>query len=66
MCSTPDIPKAEKPVTIQTPTIADAATSKATTNVRSNAASTAGRNISTTPRGLLDEADTKKKGLLGE
>lgn len=68
MCSTPKAPKVENtPVeTVATPTLADASVSKASTNTRNKAASLASRNIKTTARGLLDEATTQKKGLLGE
>lgn len=68
MCSTPKMPAAEEAKTEQvaTPTLADASVSKASTNTRNKAAATAGRNIKTSARGLLDEADTQKKGLLGE
>lgn len=68
MCSTPKMPAAETNTTetVATPTLADASVSKASTNTRSKAASTAGRNIKTSARGLLDEANTQKKGLLGE
>lgn len=67
MCSTPSMQKVENNTpTIQTPTLADAQVSKASTNTRSKATSTAGRNIRTSARGLLDDANTTKKGLLGE
>lgn len=67
MCSTPKMPVAEtKTETVATPTLADASVSKASTNSRNKAASTANRNIKTSARGLLDDADTQKKGLLGE
>lgn len=68
MCSTPKMPAAETKTTetVATPTLADASVSKASTNTRNKAASTAGRNIKTSARGLLDEANTQKKGLLGE
>lgn len=68
MCSTPKMPAADtsKPETVATPTLANASVSKASTNTRGKALSTANRNIKTTSRGLLDEATTQKKGLLGE
>lgn len=70
MCSTPKVnTKAvdETPVpTVATPTMADASVSKASTNTRNKAASLSARNINTTARGLLDDANTQKKGLLGE
>ena len=52
--------------TVATPTLADASVSKASTATRNKAASLANRNIKTTARGLLDDATTQKKGLLGE
>ena len=67
MCSTPKMPATQStPEPIATPTLADASVSKASAKTRNKAASTSGRNIKTTSRGLLDEATTQKKGLLGE
>lgn len=68
MCSTPKMPevKNEPAPTVATPTLADANVSKASTNTRNKTASLANRNIKTSARGLLDEATTQKKGLLGE
>lgn len=68
MCSTPSIPKVDTkvPEPVATPTAADASVSRASTNTRNKAASLSAKNISTTSRGLLDDAPTKKKGLLGE
>lgn len=68
MCSTPSMPKVDNTPkeTVATPTYADASVSKASTNTRTKAASTGNRNINTTSRGLLDDAETNKKGLLGE
>jgi hypothetical protein len=68
MCSTPKMPAADTstPEQVATPTMADASVSKASTNTRNKTASTAARNIKTTSRGLLDDATTQKKGLLGE
>lgn len=70
MCSTPKANTSavdNTPVqTVATPTVADASVSKASTNTRNKAASLATRNINTTSRGLLDDANTQKKGLLGE
>ncbi len=70
MCSTPKVNTSavdNTPVqTVATPTMADASVSKASTNTRNKAASLATRNINTTARGLLDDANTQKKGLLGE
>ncbi len=68
MCSTPKMPQAEKTetATVAVPTAADAAVSKASTSTRNKTGSLASRNIKTSARGLLDEATTRKKGLLGE
>lgn len=68
MCSTPKAPKAEpvKTPTIATPTLADASVTKASATTKNNAQSLANRNIKTSARGLMDEANTQKKGLLGE
>ncbi len=65
MCSTPKMPQAEKTetATVAVPTAADAAVSKASTSTRNKTGSLASR---TSARGLLDEATTRKKGLLGE
>ena len=68
MCSTPKMPAATetKKETIATPTLADASVSKASAKTRNKASSTANRNIKTSARGLLEDANTQKKGLLGE
>lgn len=68
MCSTPSMPQVQesKNETVATPTYADASVTKASTAVRNKTASSASRNINTTARGLLEEAETNKKGLLGE
>lgn len=66
MCSTPSAPAQNNQQPVQTPTYADASVSKASTNTRSKATSLAKRNINTTARGLLDDAETSKKGLLGD
>jgi len=69
MCSTPSMPKADNAAeqkTIATPTLADASVTKASTNTRNKTASMASRNIKTTARGLSDDAQTQKKGLLGD
>ncbi len=71
MCSKPKVQYVEVPAETQqvaTPTYADASVTKASTNTRTKAASTANRNIATSARGLTDEAttDKEKKGLLGE
>lgn len=67
MCSTPKMPsvKNNTPV-IATPTLADASVTKASANARNNTSSLAKRTIKTSTRGLLDDATTQKKGLLGE
>jgi hypothetical protein len=68
MCSTPSTPSlpAETTKAVATPTLADASVTKASTNTRNKAASFASRNIKTSARGLVDDANTQKKGLLGE
>ena len=67
MCSTPKMPETEEePKEIATPTMADAQVSKTTNNTRNKAAALAGRDIKTSARGIKDEAETKKKTLLGE
>lgn len=70
MCSTPKMPSTNTnntvTETVSTPTLADASVSKASANTRNKTASLASRNIKTTARGLLDDAPTSKKGLLGE
>lgn len=69
MCSTPKMPASEpasKTEPVSTPTLADASVTKASTNTRNKAASTANRNIKTSARGLTDDAQTEKKGLLGD
>lgn len=68
MCSTPKMPSTNttpKPE-IAAPTYADAQVSKASTNTRNKTAALAGRDTKTSPRGLGDIANTKKKELLGE
>lgn len=67
MCSTPKMPAVnDNPEPIATPTAADASVTKASSKTRNDAASKANRNIATSSRGLLEDAQTKKKGLLGE
>ena len=68
MCSTPKVQStpAETTQTVATPTLADASVTKASTNTRNKAASFASRNIKTSARGLVDDANTQKKGLLGD
>ena len=50
---------------IKVPTQADAEVSKSYTAAKNKASGVAVKNIKTSPRGLLDDAQTKKKGLLG-
>ena len=68
MCSTPKMPTDNTAVQqpLATPTAADAKVSKASTNTKNKASSLANRNIRTSARGLSDETQTTKKGLLGE
>lgn len=67
MCSTPKMPAVnDNPPPVATPTAADASVTKASAKTKSDAAAKANRNIATSSRGLLDDAQTKKKGLLGE
>jgi len=65
MCTAPKISSTiSKPAPIiATPTYADASVSKANLAQKSNSSN---RNVKTSARGLLDEAVTTKKGLLGE
>lgn len=68
MCSpktpTPAATEATEP--IATPTIADADVQKAGTNTRQQKAATINRNIKSTALGVLEDAKTAKKTLLGE
>lgn len=67
MCSVPKIPTTKQTVQPQVaPTYADASISKASVNTRNKAAALAGRDIKTTSRGLSDDANVKKKNLLGD
>ena len=66
MCSTPSIPATTITETIATPTAADASVTKAGADKRAKVAQNAGRDIKTSVRGELEEANTKKKKLLGE
>ena len=69
MCSMPDIPSYTPPKTqptIATPTYADAKVQKAGENTRQQRAALTNRNIKSTALGVLDEANTDKKTLLGE
>ena len=56
----------KKAETIATPTLADASVSKAKTDHRARVAANANRDIGTSTRGDLTQAETKKKKLLGE
>lgn len=55
-----------KTVTIATPTVADAATSKNTKKTTQKTAQNAGRDVRTSSRGDENDVTTKKKKLLGE
>lgn len=67
MCTTPKMPDINtKQETIATPTLADASVTKASAKTRDKASSLANRNIKTSARGLDDDVQTKKKGLLGD
>lgn len=69
MCSTPKIPStpaATPKEEVAAPTYADASVSKASTNTRNKTAALAGIDTKTSARGLGDDANTKKKELLGE
>jgi len=55
-----------KKETIATPTLADADVSKAKTNQRGKVAAQFNRDIGTSTRGDITQAETKKKKLLGE
>ena len=68
MCSTPDIPTTTATVEKQpvAPTFADASVTKASVNAKNKSAKLAGRDIKTSARGLLDDATTTKKQLLGD
>ncbi len=55
-----------KPIPIQEATQANAANSKASVQEKGKADTLAGRESKTGARGLSDEAQTKKKNLLGE
>lgn len=68
MCSTPKIPQVDTTVQdpVAAPTIADASVEKAASNTRNQQAALSNRNVKSTALGVLDEAETKKKILLGE
>ncbi len=67
MCSSPKMPAVSAPTqTVATPTAADASVTKAKTAQRNKTAANSGRDIRTTARGLVEEANTTKKKLLGE
>ena len=68
MCSTPKMPQVqtqEQPE-IATPTQADAAVTKASQGAKEKAKALAGRDITTSPRGLSGVAQVQNKKLLGE
>lgn len=50
---------------VAAPTYADAAVTKATTSTRNKTAALAGRDVRTTTRGLQNDSDKEKRGLLG-
>lgn len=50
---------------VAAPTYADASVTKATTQTRNKAAALAGRDIRTSTRGLQNESEKEKRGLLG-
>ena len=58
--------KKEETEPVAQPTLADAEVTKASAAERNKQAGLAGRDIKTAPRGLGDEAKSKKKTLLGE
>ncbi len=67
MCSTPKMPSVDnKQPEIQAPTYADAEVTKASEQTRSSVMANANKNVKTSSRGLGDEANKKKKSLLGE
>lgn len=67
MCSPsiPKVEKAKKQPEIATPTIADATVTKASEKTMQRAANVANSDVKTSSRGLGEEANTKKKNLLG-
>lgn len=66
MCSTPKMPSVNnKQKEIQAPTYADAEVTKASEQAKATASS-GDKTIKTTGRGLGEEANKKKKSLLGE
>ena len=68
MCSTPSTPSYTPTQTkqIATPTYADAKVQKAGENTRNQRAALTNRNVKSTALGVLDEANTDKKTLLGQ
>lgn len=68
MCSpstpTPQVTEAAEPVA--TPTYADAKVQKAGENTRQQKTALVNKNIKSTALGVTEEAETKKKTLLGE
>ena len=69
MCSSPKIPEADttpEPEPIAAPVQADAKVQKAALTARNQHAAKANQNIYSSELGVIDEAETKKKTLLGE
>lgn len=68
MCSTPKTPDVDTstPEPIASPTIADAAVTKARTNARNSQSALANRTIKSSALGVTGEAETEKKVLLGQ
>ena len=50
---------------VAAPTYADASVTKATASTRNKTAALAGRDVRTTSRGLQNESEKEKRGLLG-
>lgn len=50
---------------VAAPTYADASVSKATATTRNKTAALAGRDVRTSSRGLQNESEKEKRGLLG-
>lgn len=68
MCSpkTPSVAATTATEPIAAPTYADADVQKAGTNTRQQKTATVNKNIKTTALGVLEDAKTAKKTLLGE
>jgi len=63
--STTTTSTAAKQEQVAAPTYADASVSKATATTRNKSAALAGRDVRTSARGLSNESDKEKRGLLG-